>query len=147
MAPQISHFAVFRAGLVRRLDEAVRNQLTLLVAPPGYGKSMLLAQWAATNAGRHVAWLTLDAADGNAVTFARSLVASLQRVHAGVGSVAAERIGMSGASMGDEFLVALLEDLTHVPETVMFPPLIADSVPLLIQVAPVTLSVLPFWSA
>ena len=69
MAPQISHFAVFRAGLVRRLDEAVRNQLTLLVAPPGYGKSMLLAQWAATNAGRHVAWLTLDAADGNAVTF------------------------------------------------------------------------------
>src|SRR4051794_32554915 len=119
MAPQMSPFAVLRAGLVRQLDEAVRSKVTLLVAPPGYGKSMLLAQWAASNAKRRVAWLTLDAADGNAVAFARSLIASLQRVHSGVGSVAVERIGASGASMGDEFLVALLEDLAHLPETVI----------------------------
>src|SRR3979411_718827 len=96
MAPQVSPFAVFRAGLVRRLDDAVRSKVTLLVAPPGYGKSMLLAQWAAANARRHVAWLTLDAADSNAVTFARSLIMSLQRVYADVGSVARERIRTSG---------------------------------------------------
>ncbi len=119
MAPHVSPFAVFRPGLVRRLDDATHDKVTLLVAPPGYGKSMLLAQWAATSARRHVAWLTLDAADGNAVTFARSLVSSLQHVYSGVGSVAAERIGTSGSSMGDEFLVALLEDLSHVPETVI----------------------------
>ena len=86
MAPQVSPFAVFRAGLVRQLDEAVRHKLTLLVAPPGYGKSMLLAQWAATNARRHVAWLTLDAADSNAVTFARSLIMSIQRAYPTVGA-------------------------------------------------------------
>ncbi len=51
--------------------------------------------------------------------FARSLIESLQRVYPGVGSVAAERVGTSGASMGDEFVVALLEDLAHLPETVI----------------------------
>ena len=50
MAPQVSPFAVFRTGLVRKLDDAVRSKVTLLVAPPGYGKSMLLAQWAAASA-------------------------------------------------------------------------------------------------
>src|SRR5689334_5843256 len=119
MAPQVSPFAVFRADLVRQLDDAVRSKVTLLVAPPGYGKSMLLAQWAAASVRRRVAWLTLDAADGNAVTFARSLITSLQRVHAGVGSLAAERIGTSGSSMGDEFVLALLEDLAHLPDTVI----------------------------
>lgn len=119
MAPQMAPLAVFRAGLVRRLEEAARGKVTLLVAPPGYGKSMLLAQWAASSATGRVAWLTLDAADSNAVTFARSLVSSLQRVYAGVGSVAAERIGTSGTSMGDEFVVALLDDLAHLPETVL----------------------------
>jgi LuxR family transcriptional regulator, maltose regulon positive regulatory protein len=118
MAPQVSPFAVFRGDLVRRLDDAVHSKVTLVVAPPGYGKSMLLAQWAA-NARRRIAWLTLDAADSNAVTFARSLVTSLQRVHSGLGLVAAERIGTSGASMGDEFVVSLLDDLAHIPETVI----------------------------
>jgi LuxR family maltose regulon positive regulatory protein len=119
MAPHASPFAVHRSALVRRLDDAIQNKVTLVVAPPGYGKSMLLAQWAATSARRHVAWLTLDAADGNAVTFARSLVLSLQQVYSGVGSIAAERIGTTGSSMGDEFVVALLEDLAHLPETVI----------------------------
>ena len=119
MAPQVSPLAVFRGELVRRLDDAVRSKVTLLVAPPGYGKSMLLAQWAASSARRRVAWLTLDAADGNAVTFARSLIASLQAVHGSLGLAAAERIGTSGASMGDEFVFSLLDDLAHVPETVI----------------------------
>src|SRR5262245_45215982 len=119
MAPQVSPFAVFRADLVRRLDEAVRSKVTLLVAPPGYGKSMLLAQWAAANARRRIAWLTLDTADGNAVTFARSLITSLQAVHADVGLAAAERIATSGDSMGDAFVFSLLDDLAHVPDTVI----------------------------
>jgi LuxR family maltose regulon positive regulatory protein len=119
MAPQATPFSVFRSDLVRRLDDAVRSKVTLLVAPPGYGKSMLLAQWAAASARRRVAWLTLDATDGNAVTFARSLIASLQQVQPGLGSAAAERIGTSGASMGDEFVFSLLDDLADAPDTVM----------------------------
>jgi LuxR family maltose regulon positive regulatory protein len=119
MAPQVSPFAVFRGDLVRRLDDAVRSRVTLVVAPPGYGKSVLLAQWAASNPRRRIAWLTIDVADSNAVTFARSLITSLQRVHSGIGLMAAERIGTSGASMGDEFVVSLLEDLAHISETVI----------------------------
>src|SRR5258705_8258152 len=42
------HRTVARPRLLRRLDAAARGKLTLVVAPQGYGKSVLLAQWAAT---------------------------------------------------------------------------------------------------
>ncbi|HZB72959.1 MAG TPA: hypothetical protein VE395_12525, partial [Acidimicrobiales bacterium] len=68
--------AVFRRQLVRRLGDATERKLALLVAPPGYGKSVLLAQWASTSPPRRIAWLTLEAAD-DADRFARHLCAAL----------------------------------------------------------------------
>ena len=42
--------AVDRPALRRRLDEALNQPLTLIVAPAGAGKSLLVAQWAASHA-------------------------------------------------------------------------------------------------
>ena len=50
-----------------------------LVAPPGYGKTTVLAQWAAREP-RPVAWLTLDALDNDPVILVRYLVAALGRI-------------------------------------------------------------------
>ncbi len=57
------------------LDDATR--LTLLSAPPGYGKSVAVAGWLAS---RNVssAWLSLDAADNDPVRFLRYLAAALE---------------------------------------------------------------------
>lgn len=41
------------------LDRAVRRPLTVVRAPAGYGKTVVLAQWATSQADDHVAWLTL----------------------------------------------------------------------------------------
>jgi LuxR family maltose regulon positive regulatory protein len=52
---------VRRDRLFERLDEGARNGLTLVTAPAGTGKSVLLSSWAAAQrAARSVVWLSLD---------------------------------------------------------------------------------------
>jgi LuxR family transcriptional regulator, maltose regulon positive regulatory protein len=50
-----------------------------VVAPPGYGKTVLLADWA-SRAGEPVAWLTLDALDNDPSVFLAYLAASIDRI-------------------------------------------------------------------
>jgi len=52
---------VRRMGLVRRLSEADGASVAVIVAPPGYGKSSLLSEWAAHD-GRPFLWLCFDEA-------------------------------------------------------------------------------------
>ncbi|TMM02067.1 MAG: hypothetical protein E6G05_09385, partial [Actinobacteria bacterium] len=51
-----------RPALSQRLAEARESALALIVAPPGYGKSTLLAEWAERDE-RPFAWLALGQAD------------------------------------------------------------------------------------
>ncbi|HYA08241.1 MAG TPA: LuxR C-terminal-related transcriptional regulator, partial [Gaiellaceae bacterium] len=59
--PRVSDDVVSRPRLLERLDEG-RDLLTVVVAPAGFGKTTLLAQWASMRAP-NVAWLSLDDAD------------------------------------------------------------------------------------
>ena len=49
--PQVPPEMVVRAGLRADLDTASRADVTLVCAPAGYGKTMLLADWAHTSTG------------------------------------------------------------------------------------------------
>jgi LuxR family maltose regulon positive regulatory protein len=53
-----------------------------VVAPSGYGKSTLLAQWAAMSQDQ-VVWLSLDAADHDPVVFLRHLAGALDELDGG----------------------------------------------------------------
>lgn len=66
--------------------------VVLVVAPAGYGKSTLMAQWHAHLVTRGVAcaWLSIDEGDNDKMRFMRHLVAALQR--------AGLRIGQSSAA-------------------------------------------------
>jgi LuxR family transcriptional regulator, maltose regulon positive regulatory protein len=55
---------VSRGGLVRRLAGAPDARLVVIVAPPGYGKSTLLYEWAAKDSRRFL-WLALTARGGD----------------------------------------------------------------------------------
>lgn len=57
-----------------------------LVAPPGYGKTVVLAEWAARERPR-VAWLTLDDHDNDPVVFLSYLAAAIDRVKPIDGSI------------------------------------------------------------
>jgi LuxR family maltose regulon positive regulatory protein len=53
-----------REGLAR-LRDAGPQRLTLVAAPPGFGKTTLLAQWVGEADGPAVAWLTVDEDDND----------------------------------------------------------------------------------
>ncbi len=68
--------AIIRERLLQRLQTALDYRLVLLHGPAGYGKTTLMAQWAATLP--HVGWFSLDDSDNQPERFARYLVAALQ---------------------------------------------------------------------
>ncbi len=59
---------VERAGVLDRLSRASNGRFVSVVAPPGYGKTTALAQWAARD-GRQFAWVSLDHRDNDPVVF------------------------------------------------------------------------------
>lgn len=72
-----------RPRLSAKLDAALedRTRLTLLSAPPGYGKTVAVAGWLAARR-MTCAWLSLDPADNDFARFVRYLAAALGSVRA-----------------------------------------------------------------
>jgi LuxR family maltose regulon positive regulatory protein len=83
---------IVRGRLLDALSEGIRRPLTLISAPPGAGKTALLGSWIASGGPPGpVAWLSLDAADGDRRRFWRAVLQALTR--AGAGDSIAELAG------------------------------------------------------
>jgi LuxR family maltose regulon positive regulatory protein len=94
------------------LDDAIRAPVTLVVAPAGVGKTVLLSSWRADSA-MPTAWLSLDEADNDARQFWSGVVASLDALRPGCGEAAhtlLRRRGPLTAVVGE-----LLDDLESNP--------------------------------
>src|SRR6478736_6689273 len=76
--PGVRPGIVVRTALVERLA-ATRVPVITVVAPPGYGKTTLMAQWA-TWSGSRVAWLSCDDADNDPVVLLSALAVALGRI-------------------------------------------------------------------
>ena len=70
---------VSRARLTGLLRAEPRPSTVSIIAPPGYGKTVLLADWAAQET-RDVAWLTLDEFDNEPSVFFTYLAAAIDRI-------------------------------------------------------------------
>jgi LuxR family maltose regulon positive regulatory protein len=103
---------VARDSLVDRL-QGTDAAIVAVVAPPGYGKTTLLAQWVACR-GEPCAWLSLDRHDDDARLLLRQLVGALERVRAidpeTVASILAPGvIGTAATLRGVRTLIASIE--------------------------------------
>ena len=105
--PSVPGFAVDRPRLTRRLDLSGSGHLSLVVAPAGFGKSVLLAQWAAGQPAGSVAWLTIDERDDDPVRFTTCLRAAIEAVGAAPG----DATQVVGPGLGDRALADLLGTL------------------------------------
>ena len=123
LAPPVVPLAfVSRPSLVRRLEAGLKRRLTLIVAPAGMGKSVLLADWHlhnSTGAGRAVAWLALDSSDQSAARTAHHLVAACANVRAGFGKPALAALDNRGNRLGDGFIAAFLEEAPSLGDAVI----------------------------
>ncbi len=64
MRPLVRPGTVARSSLIERLANGDPHRIVSVVAPPGYGKTTLLSQWAERSA-QSFAWVSLDEADND----------------------------------------------------------------------------------
>ena len=106
---------VSRPRLLARLDEGQAHGLILVCAPAGYGKTVVLADWARRGAqpvcGGQVAWLSLDAGDNDPARFWRHAVAALDRARPGIGDRVAPLLGPPAPASFQGLVTALINDL------------------------------------
>lgn len=81
-APRLAEPLLPRDHLIARLEQHLgrargSGDVMLVSAPPGYGKSTLLAQWAAVS-DVPVAWYHLDTSDDDPVAFIRGVIRALK---------------------------------------------------------------------
>ena len=99
-----------RPRLLARLDEGLARGLVLVCAPAGYGKTVLLAEWA-RRGGHPAAWLSLDAGDNDPARFWRHAVAALDRARPGIGERVAPLLGPPAPSSFQGLVTALINEL------------------------------------
>jgi LuxR family transcriptional regulator, maltose regulon positive regulatory protein len=111
--PLLHSGMVSRERLSRRLDENGPQKLSVVVAPAGWGKTTLLAEWARRTRDRQpVAWLSLDESDDEPQRFWTYLVTALQTATPGLGDAALVALRVPGIDPIDVALPALLNELS-----------------------------------
>ena len=81
-----------RPRLAQQLDDGLGRGLVLVCTPAGYGKTVLLADWA-QHGPQLAAWLSLDTGDNDPARFWRHAIAALDRVRPGIGERIAPLLG------------------------------------------------------
>ncbi len=119
---------VERPRILRALDAGEEASLTLLAAPPGYGKTTAVRAWCARREAP-LAWVTLDAGDNDPVRLWTYVATAVDRVREGLGRTALQRLRvlgppvevpvdelMNGIAAFRHELVVVLDDLQKVTD-------------------------------
>src|SRR5512132_4744070 len=118
--PHIRKGLLERPDLIQTLRSGRERTLTLVCAPAGYGKSTLLAQWAAMDADRTAfAWVSLDAMDSDPARLWGHVVTALQDVHGSVGQRSLRAFAAGPRAIAETGLPLLLDELSECPPVVL----------------------------
>ena len=98
-----------------RLNEGTHGQLTVVSAPAGFGKTTLVAEWAA-GCGRPVAWLSLDQRDDDPSSFLTYLVAALRTIAPEIGSGVMVALQSPQPPPIESVLTTIVNELGTVPD-------------------------------
>ena len=108
---------VVRQRLFERLEVGLRGKLTLIAAPAGFGKTTLLSAWRTTATGSDMpfAWVSLDVADNDPLTFWRYVLSAIETVAPGVTMPAMTLLLSPQAPTHETVLTALLNNVATNP--------------------------------
>ena len=109
---------VRRSRLTNLINESLGGKLTLLSAPPGFGKTTLLSEWAPSSQ-RRVAWLCLEEADNDPIRFWSYFIAALQTLQEDLGQDSLTLLHAEGRQpvslQFEAVITALLNDISDFP--------------------------------
>jgi LuxR family transcriptional regulator, maltose regulon positive regulatory protein len=104
-----------RSRLIERLSQAMARDAVLVCTPAGFGKTTLLADWAAC-ARWPVAWLSLDWEDNDPARFWRYVVGALDRACDGLAERVLPRLTAPAVLSGHGMVTVLANQLQAAPE-------------------------------
>ena len=108
---------IARPRLTSKLNAGAERRLILISAPPGFGKTTLLAEWLASNEPdtlpRRVAWVALDETDNDPAQLLHYLITALQQIDAHIGVTAHEFMHAPQTPPIGALLVSLVSDITN----------------------------------
>jgi LuxR family maltose regulon positive regulatory protein len=96
--PDPWHPTVQRERLHRLLRQGTMLPLTLIVAPAGWGKSTLVADWLARDRAT-VGWVSLDSGDDDPKRFWRYLLLAAGQAGSAAGAAGLRRLDMAGSDV------------------------------------------------
>jgi LuxR family maltose regulon positive regulatory protein len=138
-----------RSGIMprRRLTEAAATcgmPVVSIVAPPGFGKTLLLAQWEELD-GRPFAWVSLDRRDNDPLVLWNYLVAAIRRIEPGFGAAVEPALRSTGGIMLEAIIPRILNELESLAREIVLVlddyhwvtnPACHESIALLVERAP-----------
>jgi LuxR family transcriptional regulator, maltose regulon positive regulatory protein len=117
--PAARRDAVIRRNLLGRLDEHTEDttvKLVLVVAPAGWGKTSLLAEWWSSRQNTPSAWLSVDRGDNAPARFWAHLIAAMKGASRHTGSDATRLHLIPDVKIADVLLPRVINDLTRMSE-------------------------------
>jgi LuxR family transcriptional regulator, maltose regulon positive regulatory protein len=108
--PSLRQHTVARKRLHDMLSLGVTLPLTLVVAPAGWGKSTLVAEWLAHD-GVTAGWVSLDGGDSDPMRFWRYLLLAADQAGSPAGAAALGRLDAAGSDVLRDVLPAFVNAL------------------------------------
>ncbi|MDX2140877.1 MAG: LuxR C-terminal-related transcriptional regulator [Chloroflexota bacterium] len=114
--PQQRPQFILRQRLLTQLNDGLAQgkRLTLVSAPPGFGKTTLIAAWAAA-LERPQAWVSLDEDDNDPIQFLRYGVAALRQIDPNAARNVEALLGSPQALALPHLAAALINDIALLP--------------------------------
>ncbi|GHO71725.1 hypothetical protein KSC_106170 [Ktedonobacter sp. SOSP1-52] len=112
LPPRLSNNEIIRDRLLTRLNQSLTRPLTVIVAPAGFGKTILLSSWVA-HCPHAIAWVSLEESDDEPVRFWHYVIAALQ--HASGSQIGAMALALLQSPQAPAFpivLTSFINDLT-----------------------------------
>lgn len=114
--PELPREYIARPALREELEGTTAAQVTVLSAPAGYGKTLLLADWVSSG-GPPTAWVTLDTDDNDPQRLWGAVVTALRALPT-VQLDVLDRVDQQASPDGGEFVDRLVEQLEQLEQPV-----------------------------